>query len=83
MSPEPGGTQDDAQALAEITAALTRRGVTVSAAQVADMVQGYQFVRRGLDTLQHHLPAEVEPALTFDSAEPYRMPGEGDSDAGC
>jgi hypothetical protein len=79
---EPRSAQADVDAMAEITAALKRGGLRVSAAEIANMVEGYRFVRRGLEAIRQRLPKTVEPAPTFDSAAVYRSPEDGDDHVG-
>jgi hypothetical protein len=74
--------RDDIDPVAEIAAALKRAGLRVTDAEIANMVEDYLVVRRGLEALRHRLPKTTEPPLTFDSSAPYRPSGDGDNDVG-
>jgi hypothetical protein len=70
--PERGSAESDVEAVAEISAALKRAGLRVTAAQIVSMVECYRFVQQSLTALGQRLPRTAEPALTFDSGRACR-----------
>ena len=51
---------------AELEAMLARAGLTLTPAQVKEILPGAEIFRRMIERVNAPLPREVEPALTFD-----------------
>lgn len=51
---------------AELEAMLVRAGLTLTPAQVKEVLPGAEIFRRMIERVNAPLPREAEPALTFD-----------------
>ena len=51
---------------AELEAMLVRAGLTLTPAQVKEVLPGAEIFRRMIERVNGPLPREAEPALTFD-----------------
>ena len=51
---------------AELEAMLARAGLTLTPAQVKEILPGAEIFRRMIERVNAPLPREAEPALTFD-----------------
>ena len=51
---------------AELEAMLARAGLTLTPAQVKEILPGAEIFRRMIERVNGPLPREAEPALTFD-----------------
>jgi hypothetical protein len=51
---------------AELDAMLARAGLTLTPAQVKEILPGAEIFRRMIERVNAPLPREAEPALTFD-----------------
>ncbi len=51
---------------AELEAMLARAGLTLTPAQVKEILPGAEIFRRMVERVNAPLPREAEPALTFD-----------------
>ncbi|HSS83365.1 MAG TPA: hypothetical protein VLL30_06260 [Reyranella sp.] len=51
---------------AELEAMLVRAGLTLTPAQVKEILPGAEIFRRMIERVNGPLPREAEPALTFD-----------------
>ncbi len=51
---------------AELTAMLTRNGLTLTPDQVREILPGAEIFRQMIARVNAPLPREAEPALTFD-----------------
>jgi hypothetical protein len=51
---------------AELEAMLVRAGLTLTPAQVKEILPGAEIFRRMIERVNAALPREAEPALTFD-----------------
>jgi hypothetical protein len=51
---------------AELKAMLARAGLTLTPAQVKEILPGAEIFRRMIERVNAPLPREAEPALTFD-----------------
>jgi hypothetical protein len=77
--PEPA--RDRAAIVDEIANALRQAGLRVGEAEIANMVETHQFVRRGLEALRDRLPKTTEPAPIFDATASWRSAESGDDHA--
>ncbi len=62
MSPPPIDT-------AELAAMLTRNGLTLTPAQVEEILPGAQIFSQMIARVNAPLPREAEPALTFNAEQ--------------
>ncbi|HTB37571.1 MAG TPA: hypothetical protein VK777_10805 [Reyranella sp.] len=51
---------------AELEAMLARAGLTLTPAQVKEILPGAEIFRRMIERVNAPLPRDAEPALTFD-----------------